>query len=67
MFSLTPFCEGLGYLQASHTACGGVQTEASREEGLAEGLYVPSWEVGDVPGLVLFCTAQVPALALEVK
>lgn len=56
-FLSPPFYEGpLVHLPSSLTegACIGVQTEASREEGLIEGLYVPWWEVGDIPGLVLF-------------
>lgn len=56
-FLSPPFYEGpLVHFPSSLTegACIGVQTEASREEGLIEGLYVPWWEVGDIPGLVLF-------------
>lgn len=43
-FLSPPFYEGpLVHLPSSLTegACIGVQTEASREEGLIEGLYVP--------------------------
>lgn len=44
-----------------------MQTEASREEGLTEGLC-PLTGIWEHPSSCpLFCTAQVPALVLEEK